>query len=80
MLKTRQLQKKIKRLQENHAKSKQDYALKVFALKDEKARLIEENEALEGDIARFPFGDFFSGEQAKSNCDWLVMSSVFVTS
>ncbi len=30
--------------------SKQDYALKVFALKDEKARLIEENEALEGRI------------------------------
>ena len=42
-----QLQKKIKRLQENHVKSKQDYALKVFALKDEKKKLIEENEALE---------------------------------
>ena len=42
-----QLQKKINRLQENHAKSKQDYALKVFVLKDEKKKLAEENEALE---------------------------------
>ncbi len=30
--------------------------------------------------ARFPLGEFFSREQAKSECDWLVMSSVFVTS
>jgi hypothetical protein len=28
--------------------------------------------------ARFPFGDFFSREQAISECDWVVMSSMFV--
>ena len=28
----------------------------------------------------FPLGDFFSRERAKSECDWLVMSSVFVSS
>ena len=42
------MQKKIKRLEENHSKSKQDYALKVFALKDENKKLIEDNETLEG--------------------------------
>ena len=50
IFKVRLLQKKIKKLQENHAKSKQDYALKVFALKDEKKKLTEENEALEGTL------------------------------
>ena len=44
----RHLQRKIKRLQENHAESKQDYALKIFALKDENKKLIEDNETLEG--------------------------------
>ena len=28
--------------------------------------------------AGFPHGNFFSREQAKSECDWLVMSSVFL--
>jgi Skp family chaperone for outer membrane proteins len=51
----KQLQKKIKRLQENHSKSKQDYALKVFALKDEKKKLTEENEALQGGEHRAAF-------------------------
>ncbi len=30
--------------------------------------------------ARFPLGDFFAREQAKSECNWVVMSSVFVAS
>lgn len=58
----RQLQKKIKRLQESHAKSKQDYALKVFALKDEKKKLTEENEALE-DRLRLQ-----TTEESKNDC------------
>ena len=50
IVKIRQLQKKIRSLQENHAKSKQDYALKLFALKDENRKLVETNEALEGTL------------------------------
>ncbi len=34
----------------------------------------------DGTKARFPLGDFFSREKAKSECDWVVMSSVFVAS
>jgi hypothetical protein len=30
--------------------------------------------------ARFPLDYFFSREQAKHECDWLAMSSVFVAS
>ena len=44
------MQKKVKRLQETNSKSKQEYALRVFALKDEKNKLLEENEALQGNF------------------------------
>ena len=30
--------------------------------------------------ARFPLGDFFRANKQNSECDWLVMSSVFVAS
>lgn len=39
---------KISRLQEKYAKSKQDHALKVFALKDENCKLMVENSKLKG--------------------------------